>query len=258
MFPLACAASNGHPNVVNALLCHPLIKINKQNKLGLTALMCAAFHGDLLSTQALLSAENIDITILNNKKKSALLLARERGQAIIANLLEEKRATSSWKNKCLFYCDCESEDSQTLHYRTSRIDYIEVSSDQWTSSDDSLNQLIMKFTPKADHSPRYVDKMNKTRAGFSVKSMLESGRFSPWSYLNTESNWSTSNSSRIMDTKRFTLKGTTLKKLMPPLKKKVNKTFDYYENELAESDCEENYTTIPKKSFIEVKKKILR
>eukprot|EP00495_Collosphaeridae_sp_1-RS-2012_P008355 TRINITY_DN82_c0_g1_i2.p1 TRINITY_DN82_c0_g1~~TRINITY_DN82_c0_g1_i2.p1 ORF type:complete len:390 (+),score=87.27 TRINITY_DN82_c0_g1_i2:143-1171(+) len=189
MFPLACAASNGHPNIVNALLSHPLVNVNKQNKLGLTALMCAAFHGDLHSTTALLCAENIDITILNNKKKSALLLARERGKTNIAHLLEEMRMKSSWKNKCLFYCDCESEDSQTLHYRTSRIDYMEVSSDQWTSSDDSLNQGIMQFTPWKERAGRHVDKLSRFRTTSTTKSLSDFGRFTARSGTNRSSVW---------------------------------------------------------------------
>jgi len=245
MFPLACAASNGHPNIVNALLSHPLINVNKQNKLGLTALMCAAFHGDLHSTTALLSAENIDITILNNKKKSALLLARERGNTNIAHLLEEMRMKSSWKNKCLFYCDCESEDSQTLHYRTSRMDYMEVSSDQWTSSDDSLNQGIMQFTPWKEHG-RQLDKSSRFRNTPTSKSVSDFSRRSFNGGTNRSSIWSPT----IMITKRRKLKRRlSLKKVMPPLKKKVNKTFDFYEDELAESENDEWNTKSGKKSF---------
>jgi len=258
MFPLACAASNGHPNIVNALLSHPLINVNKQNKLGLTALMCAAFHGDLHSTTALLSAENIDITILNNKKKSALLLARERGKTNIAHLLEEMRMKSSWKNKCLFYCDCESEDSQTLHYRTSRMDYMEVSSDQWTSSDDSLNQGIMQFTPWKEHSGRHVDKLSRFRTTPTSKSVSDFSRFTPRS-LNVGTNRSSIYSPAIRDIKKRKLKRhLTLKKVMPPLKKKVNKTFDFYEDELAESGNEEHYVTSGAKSFSKLHKRTIK
>ena len=67
--------------VVDLLLAHPDINVNKSNKNGDVSLMCAANRGHATIVEKLLKSKAIEVNIKNNDGYTALMCAADKGNA---------------------------------------------------------------------------------------------------------------------------------------------------------------------------------
>ncbi len=93
--PLMLACSLELINVVEALVAHPEIEINKQNTRAITALMLAAKSGNIEIIKILLSHRSIDTSLRDFQGKSALEWAQKSNNPTAIKLFSPKSCTIS-------------------------------------------------------------------------------------------------------------------------------------------------------------------
>lgn len=90
---LLLASANGHKAVVEALLAHPNIDINNQNKLGWSALFAASGNGHPETLSVLLNHPGIKANQLNTEGSTPWMLAAGNGHEAVVKIWLEVPGT---------------------------------------------------------------------------------------------------------------------------------------------------------------------
>jgi len=89
--PLGWAAAEGKEEVIQLLIKHPSIDVNKAEKSGKSPLSRASEKGHTKCVRALL-AKQVDVEIAEKEGRTALLLAAAKGHKVVAKLLLKTKA----------------------------------------------------------------------------------------------------------------------------------------------------------------------